>query len=215
MIEEVGRYRILEKIGQGGFAVVYRAQDTVLEREVALKELHQRLLNDEEGITCFIREARTIARLQHPHIVPIHDVLDIENRLLIVMPLIAGSSLDQVLAEQGRLAWPQVLEIMQALAAALTYAHEQGILHRDLKPANILLDPTAGAQLSDFGLAKLADEAGGSVTATGGIVGTPQYIAPERLSNPGANDPRSDIYSFGAVAYFLLTGRDVQAGRIS
>ncbi|GAB4423556.1 MAG: hypothetical protein Kow0031_02130 [Anaerolineae bacterium] len=178
---------------------------------MALKALHPGLLNNDEGAARFIREAKTIARLHHPNIVPIYDVLNIDGRLLIVMPLVTGSSLDKVIAAQGKLPWPQAREIFQALGAALAYAHSQGILHRDLKPANIMLDPEHGAQLSDFGLAKLAGEAGSSVTATGGIVGTPQYIAPEVWEARGTT-PQSDIYALGCILYEMITGQVLFGG---
>ncbi len=211
MSEKLGRYNILEQIGKGGFATVYRARDTTLERDVALKTLHPGLLNSDEGVARFIREAKTIARLHHPNIVPIYDVLNIDGRLLIVMPLVKGSSLDRIIAEQGKQAWSQAWEIFNALGAALTYAHGQGILHRDLKPANIMLDPEHGAQLSDFGLAKLAGEAGSSVTAAGGIVGTPQYIAPEVWEARGTT-PQSDIYALGCILFEMVTGQVLFGG---
>ncbi|HSG20500.1 MAG TPA: serine/threonine-protein kinase, partial [Burkholderiaceae bacterium] len=211
MTEELGRYKILEKLGQGGFAVVYRAHDTELDRQVALKELRHSLLADSEGIRRFKREARTIARLNHPRIVTIHDVLAVAERLFIVMHLVDGLSLDKLIAGQGGLPWPQALEILPAVAEALDYAHALNVLHRDLKPANILLDPERGPPLSDFGLAKLVSEAGTSVTAAGGIVGTPHYIAPEVWEGQGTT-PQSDIYALGCVLYEMLAGKRLFPG---
>jgi serine/threonine-protein kinase len=211
MGEELGRYRIEEEIGQGGFAVVHRAYDTDLERYVALKELRSSLLADSEWIKRFRREARTIARLNHPRIVMIHDVVDHDQRLFIVMHLVDGPALDDHLTSQGRLSWLQTVEIICAVAEALDYAHGEEILHRDLKPANILLDSKRGPLLSDFGLAKLAGEAGTSVTAAGGIVGTAHYIAPEVWEGEGTSK-QSDIYALGCILYELLTGQKLFGG---
>jgi serine/threonine-protein kinase len=144
MIEELGRYEILEGIGQGGFAVVYRARDKQLDRLVALKELRPVLLNDRSSVKDFRQEARNIARLDHPNVVTIYDVYEIQQRLLIVMQLVDGPSLAELIATQGHLSWSEAVEIITALAAGLDYAHTRNILHRDLKPANILLDSNHG-----------------------------------------------------------------------
>ncbi len=205
MTTKLGRYEILEEIGQGGFANVYRALDVELEREVALKELKPALLGNLEWVKRFRREARTIARLDHPHIVPVYDVYETQQRLFIVMRLVNGPSLEQVLAEKGRLSWAEALEITTAVAAGLDYAHLQGILHRDLKPGNILLDPERGAMLTDFGMAKLVDDATSSVTAAGSVVGTPHYIAPEIWEGQGTTR-QSDVYALGCILYEMLTG---------
>src|SRR5688572_12894907 len=149
MPEDMDRYQILEEIGRGGFATVYRARDTQLNRLVALKELHPTLLQDADWVRRFKREAQTIAHLDHPRIVTIFDVAEIAQRLFIVMRLVEGPSLDQVLVEQGPLPWTKALDILSAIAEGLDYAHAQNILHRDLKPANILMDPQRGPLLSD------------------------------------------------------------------
>jgi serine/threonine-protein kinase len=211
MSDDLGRYKILEEIGRGGFAIVYQAQDIELDRLVALKELRQGLLPDSDWVKRFKREAKTIARLNHPRIVTIYDVLEVAERLFIVMHLVDGSSLDALIATQDHLPWPQALEIILAMADALDYAHTQSILHRDLKPANILLDSQRGPLLSDFGLAKLAGEAGSSVTAGGGIVGTPHYIAPEVWEGQGTT-PQSDIYALGCILYEMVTGEKLFQG---
>jgi non-specific serine/threonine protein kinase len=211
MIEDLGRYKILEEIGRGGFAIVYRTQDTELDRLVALKELRPALLHDTEWVKGFKREARTIARLNHPRIVTIHDVIEVAERLFIVMHLVDGPSLDNLIAAQGRLPWSQAVEIITALAEALDYAHAQGILHRDLKPANILLDSKRGPLLSDFGLAKLVSEASTNVTAGGGIVGTPHYIAPEVWEGQGTT-PQSEVYALGCILHEMLTGEKLFQG---
>jgi len=210
MVEDLGRYKILEEIGQGGFAIVYQALDTKLERQVALKEFRPTLLHDTEGVKRFKREARTIARLDHPRIVTVFDVFEVTERLFIVMRLVDGLSLDRFLATQHRLPWPQALEIMTVVAEALDYAHGQGILHRDLKPANILLDSRRGPLLSDFGLAKLVSDTSTHITA-GGIVGTPHYIAPEVWEDQGVSR-QSDIYALGCILYEMLTGEKLFKG---
>ena len=150
MREQLGRYEILEEIGQGGFAVVYRAHDRQLDRLVALKELRPMFLNDPDSVNDFHREARNIARLDHPNVVTIYDVYGAEQRLFIVMQLVDGSSLEESLARRGRLPWSETVELITAVATGLDYAHTQGILHRDLKPANILLDSNHGPRLSDL-----------------------------------------------------------------
>ena len=211
MSENPGRYKILEEIGQGGFAIVHRARDTQLDRLVALKELRPILLRDGEWVKRFRREARTIARLDHPNIVTIHDVSSLEERLFIVMRLINGPSLEDLLAERGRLSWPETVEIITAVARGLGHAHSQGILHRDLKPANILMDPERGPLLSDFGLSKLIGESSMSVSASGSVVGTPHYIAPELWEGQKAT-PQSDIYALGCILSEMLTGEKVFKG---
>jgi serine/threonine-protein kinase len=198
-------------IGQGGFAVVYRGRDTALDRQVALKELRPILLQDTTWADRFRREARTIARLDHPNIVPIYDVYDVQQRLFIVMRLVDGVSLEEHISEQGGLPWPEVLEIFGAVSEGLNHAHNHGILHRDLKPANILIDRQRGPMLSDFGLAKLAGETSMGTTAAGGVVGTPQYIAPEVWEGQGTT-AQSDIYALGCILYEMLTGERVFQG---
>jgi serine/threonine-protein kinase len=211
MPEKLGRYEILEEIGQGGFAVVYRAHDKQLDRLVALKELRPMLLNDPDSVKDFRREARNIARLDHPHVVTIYDVYEAEQRLFIVMQLVDGSSLAGLIATKGRLSWSETVETITALVPGLDYAHNRNILHRDLKPANILLDSNHGPMLSDFGLAKLIGEAGTSVTAGGGVVGTPHYIAPEVWEGRGTTR-QSDIYALGCILYEMLIGEKLFSG---
>jgi serine/threonine protein kinase len=211
MAEKLGRYEILEEIGRGGFAIVYRARDTELDRLVALKELKPVLLQDADWVRRFRREARAIAHLDHPRIVPVYDVAEINGRLFIIMRLVGGPSLEDLIATQGPLPWSEVVSITTAVAEGLDYAHGQGVLHRDLKPANILIDPERGPMLTDFGLAKLAGESSTSVTAGGGVVGTPNYIAPEVWESEGST-PQTDIYALGCVVYEMLRGEKVFKG---
>jgi serine/threonine protein kinase/class 3 adenylate cyclase len=183
----------------------------LLGRPVALKELHPQLLNNNEWVQRFTREARMIARLDHRRIVTIYDVVEGDGRLFIVMRLVDGPSLDVHLATEGAVPWSETLTMMRAISEGLDFAHSQGILHRDLKPGNILLDPHRGALLSDFGLAKLIGEAGSSFTAAGGIVGSPHYLAPEVWEGQGAAR-QSDIYALGCILYETLTGEQLFKG---
>lgn len=211
MVEKIGRYEIIEPLGEGGFAIVHRGRDTVLDRPVALKELRPLLLNDAEWVARFHREAKTIARLDHARIVPIYDVYEADQRLFIVMRLVEGPSLEDVIHTQKQLRWPDVIELLSAVAEGLSYAHAQAILHRDLKPANILIDPKQGAMLSDFGLAKLTGESSMSLSASGSIVGTPHYIAPE-IWEGKKSSPQSDIYALGCILFEALTGEKIFKG---
>jgi serine/threonine protein kinase len=205
MTQKLDRYQILEEVGQGGFATVYRAHDTELDRFVAVKELKPALIQDTNWIKRFQREARAIARLDHSHIITVHDVIQEDNRFLIVMRLVNGPSLDQYITTQGKVSWNETLAHLDGIAAGLDYAHLQEILHRDLKPANILMDPQRGPMLSDFGLAKLMGTNASSVTVSGSIAGTPHYIAPEVWEAQPAT-PQTDIYALGCIVYEMLTG---------
>jgi serine/threonine protein kinase len=211
MPEKLNRYEIVEEIGQGGFATVYRALDTELDRSVALKELKPFLLQDEGWVRRFRREAKAIARLDHPRIVAVYDVGESDDRLFIVMRLVDGPSLEELIVERGRLIWDEAVQYMAALAEGLDYAHNQGVLHRDLKPANILMDPERGPQLTDFGLAKLAGEHSLSMSASGSVVGTPHYIAPEVWEGQSATT-KADIYALGCILYEMITGEKVFKG---
>ena len=205
-----GRYELIEEIGQGGFATVYRAYDPDLARRVALKVLAVRTLSGTDWGDRFRREARVIAALQHPRIVPVYDVGQAAGQPYIVMRLVEGSDLDALLTTQGPLSWAEAVDVMRAVADGLDYAHAQGVLHRDLKPANILVDPEQGPLLSDFGLAKLLGGSGQSL-ASGDIVGTPHYISPEMWEGHGAT-PQSDIYALGCIFYEMLTGKRLFGG---
>jgi predicted ATPase len=168
-------------------------------------------LADPGSVKDFRQEARNVARLDHPRVVTIYDVYEAERRHFIVMQLVDGSSLAELIATQGHLSWSDAVEILTALAAGLDYAHSRGILHRDLKPANILLDSNHGPMLSDFGLAKLIGGAGTSVTARGGVVGTPHYIAPEVWDGQGTTR-QSDLYALGCILYEMLIGEKLFPG---
>lgn len=209
---QLGKYRILSEIGRGGFATVYRALDTTLDREVALKVLDPLLMRDATWVARFHREARAVARLKHPHIVTIYEIGEADGRLYIAMELIEGPGLDAEIGRRGRIPWNEALTILGQVADALDYAHGQGVLHRDLKPANILLDPRKGAVLTDFGFARLVGESSLSVSVSGGVVGTPAYIAPEVWDGEEPT-AQTDLYSLGCVAYEMLTGEVLFAGK--
>src|SRR5512135_1659185 len=174
MPSSLGRYTLKAELGRGGFANIYRAIDATLEREVALKVLKPGWTDDPKAVERFMREAKQAARLKHPNIVTIFDVGQAEGRLFIAMELVRGRSLQQIIAEDGAMAWPRVLTILEQSAAALDYAHKQGLVHRDIKPANIILDesdtsPSTRAMLTDFGLVRGAEQASLTIGTTGGL----------------------------------------------
>jgi len=210
--QHLGKYQILGQIGRGGFATVYRALDTTLRREVALKILHPQLLTDTAFVGRFQHEARTLAGLRHSHIVTIYEVGEVEGQLFIVMELAQGSSLAGAIAERGHLPWKETLALLRPVCQALDYAHRRGVVHRDLKPANILLDEERGPLLTDFGFARLMAESSASLSLSGGILGTPAYIAPEVWEMSGAETP-VDIYALGCIVYAMLTGEVLFAGQ--
>ncbi len=200
---QIGRYQIIEELGRGGMATVFRAFDPRFEREVALKTLPAALLADNHFRARFAREAKTIAQLEHPAIVPVYDFGEDREQPYIVMRLMRGGSLAERL-EDGPVPLSQIIEIIDRLADALDVAHGLGIIHRDLKPANILFDQYGNAFLSDFGIARLTEA---SVSLTGSqVLGTPAYMSPEQVQGDGSLDRRSDIYAMGVILFQLLTG---------
>jgi hypothetical protein len=199
-----GRYEIEELVGTGGMSSVYRARDTVLERPVALKVLHEHFSSDPEYIERFRREARAIARLNHPNIVTVIDRGEFEDRQFIVFEHVVGETLKDVVAREGPLPVPQALALTQQVARGLAFAHENGVVHRDVKPQNVLLDENGTAKVTDFGIAR-SIEPGDELTETGTLLGSSDYIAPEQASGERV-DERSDQYSLGALLYELLTG---------
>jgi len=193
-------------LGQGGFAAVFRVRDTTLNRDVAVKVLDLDLAPSPTVAERFLREAQTIARLEHAHIVPIYKVGRHEEVLYIVMRCIDGASLRQLLGTQRRLSVGDAARIARQVADALAYAHKHDIVHRDVKPDNILLDRTGHVLVTDFGIAKAAQVASSEqLTTEGMIIGTPQYMSPEQASGDKV-DGRSDIYALGIVLYQMLAG---------
>ncbi|HEX5416842.1 MAG TPA: serine/threonine-protein kinase [Chloroflexota bacterium] len=200
---KLGPYQIVEQVGQGGMAIVYKAYQPVMDRYVALKVPVAFLLADAQFRARFQGEARTIAQLEHPHILPVHDFGE-DNRLpYLVMRYVDGGTLRDH-ASRGLLPPEEVFRLCAEVAEALAYGHSKGVVHRDVKPANVLLDHDGVALLADFGIATMVAP---TVAQTDSVtLGTPYYMAPEQVSDQPV-DPRTDIYALGVVLYELLTGR--------
>ena len=203
--ETIGSYRITEQLGQGGMATVFKAYHPLLERYVALKALHPAFKEDATFLGRFAREALVVARLEHPNIVQIFDFAEHEGRPYLVMKYIEGETLKARL-NRGSLSKGEIIDIVDAVGAALSYAHRQGILHRDVKPSNVLLGKDGVIYLADFGLARIA-QVGESTLSTDMLVGTPQYISPEQAVGKKDLDAGTDIYSFGVMLYEMVVGK--------
>jgi serine/threonine protein kinase len=196
-------YEIIEELGRGGMAMVYRAKDRQLEREVAVKVLPFSLAFDTEFVERFQREARTAAQLEHPNIIPIYRVGRSGRVIYFVMKFLRGGSLSMLLANRKKLTPAEIRRLLLEAGSALGYAAQRGIVHRDIKPDNIMFDEFGQSVLTDFGIAKAAS--GQKLTGTGMSIGTPHYMSPEQ-ARAQPIDGRSDIYSLGIVAYQCLTG---------
>jgi serine/threonine protein kinase len=203
--ETIGQYEIAEQIGAGGMATVYKAYQPKLDRFVAIKLMHQTYAQEANFLSRFEREARIVARLDHPNIVPVYDYDDHNGQPYLVMKFVEGVTLKRVLND-GPLYPDDVLRILSKVGEALQYAHEQGVLHRDIKPSNILLDMRGEPYLTDFGLAR-AVQSGESTMSADVMLGTPHYISPEQARGETDLDARTDVYSLGIVLYELVTGR--------
>ena len=203
--ENVGPYQIVEQLGSGGMATVFKAYHANLDRYVAIKVLHPAFKQDPSFLSRFQREARIVAKLQHPAIVPVYDFNEHEGQPYLVMRYIEGETLKARLSK-GDLSLSEVVRVLHPVGEALQYAHGQGVLHRDVKPSNILLTAEGGVFLADFGLARIA-QAGESTLSQDALVGTPQYISPEQARGDPQLDARTDVYSLGVVMYELLIGR--------
>ena len=206
MAENIGKYRILARIGRGGMGTIFKAHDPVLDRTVALKIISSDLEVTAELRARFFREAQACARLSHPNIVTVHDMGEDSGRLFIVMELLEGKELRHLIAEGAALPLEDKLSIMGQVCDGIHYAHQRGIIHRDIKPGNIMLLPSGQVKILDFGVARIAtSESEQDLTRTGLVMGTLRYIAPEQMQ--GRVDHRSDIFSVGAVFYELLNGQ--------
>jgi serine/threonine protein kinase len=199
------RYELVEQIGTGGMATVWKAKDTLLGRSVAIKRLLPHLATNPEAAERFTREAQAAAGLSHPGIVTVFDTGEDDGGPYIVLELIEGTTLAARLVENGPVDPAAVADIVTQVASALDHAHAMGVVHRDVKPANMILEPEGRVRLTDFGIAKTFDDPT-TVTTTGELVGTISYMAPEILQGHPAT-PSSDLYSLGAVTYELLAGR--------
>ena len=199
------RYEIIEKVGNGGMATVYRAEDKVLKRNVAVKVLKDEFTTDEEFIKRFEIEAQSAARLTHPNIVSIYDVGSEDNLYYIVMELIRGKTLKEIIVEErGPLPWKWSVNVAIQIASALEMAHKNNIIHRDIKPHNIIITEDGIAKVTDFGIAKAVSNS--TITAFGTTIGSVHYFSPEHARG-GYTDAKSDLYSLGVVMYEMVTGR--------
>jgi serine/threonine kinase PknH len=203
--ERFGPYELRDLVGRGAMGEVYRAHDTVRQRMVALKRLPADVVRDRSFTARFRRESELVARLREPHVIPIHGVGEIDGRLYIDMRLVEGVDLATLLQRDGPLAPSRAVDVLAQVASALDAAHREGLVHRDVKPSNVLVDGSGGrdfAYLIDFGVAR--DKDGAKLTASGALVGTAAYMAPERFS--GGGDHRVDVYAAGCLLHEMLTG---------
>ena len=201
----LGDYDIQGELGQGGMATVYLAHEIALDRKVAIKVMAPALLATAGMVERFKREARTAAALSHPHIIPIYAVREQASLVYFVMKFVEGRSLESILRAAGALPLPLVRAVLYQVGAALGYAHRRGVVHRDVKPANIMLDTDGWVMVTDFGIAKVSEKQG--LTMTGATIGTPAYMSPEQCAAKRDLTGASDQYSLGIVAYEMLTGR--------
>ncbi|MDQ3897195.1 MAG: serine/threonine protein kinase, partial [Actinomycetota bacterium] len=201
------RYELLESVGRGGFGVVWRACDTLLERHVAVKEIHiPGFLSEEDRAGLrekVLKEARAAARLDHPNAVTVFDVIDDDGHPVIVMELVDAPNLSEIVARAGPLEPSEVARIGLEVLAVLRAAHARGIVHRDVKPANVMVSESGRVRLGDFGVAAVLDDP--TVSTSGAVTGSPAYMAPEQATNKGALE-ESDLWSLGATMYFAVEG---------
>lgn len=197
------RYRLLEKIGSGGMADVYKAEDTLLKRTVALKILHKQFAQDESFLERFRREAQAAAKLTHPSIVSIYDVGEEDGTQYIVMEYAPGTNLKQIIQKDAPLSPDKAIHMTSLICGAMTFAHQHEIVHRDIKPHNVIITPDGDIKVTDFGIARAGSTS--TMTRTGTIMGTAHYISPEQAQG-GMVGPTTDIYSLGVVLYEMLTG---------
>jgi formylglycine-generating enzyme required for sulfatase activity len=203
------RYRILKELGRGGMGVVYQAEQTLMDRPVAIKVIGRELLSHPDALERFRREIKAAARLTHPNIVIAHDAEEVGDLHILVMEYVQGQSLAEVLRRKGPLSVAHACHFARQAALGLQYALEKGMVHRDIKPQNLMMTPKGQVKILDFGLAKVVSEAGAgqSLTASGAYMGTPEYCAPEQAADARQADIRADIYSLGCTLYALLAGK--------
>ncbi len=199
---EAGRYQIVGELGRGGMGIVYKVQDTVLDRLVAFKVLPKAVSENDQAITNFMREAQAAAKLNHPNIVTVYDTGEQQGRYYIAMEYVEGTTLKEILRRRGTISVSGIVHILLQVSEALAYAHEKKVVHRDVKPANVMWTRTRKAKLMDFGLAKVVREARNHTTV---VAGTPYYMSPEQTLGKNV-DHRTDIYSLGVMVFELATG---------
>src|SRR5213083_1523980 len=197
-----GRYQVVRKLGSGGMANVYLAEDQELGRRVAIKILNDRHANDDQFVERFRREAKNAAGLSHPNIVSIYDRGEAEGTYYIAMEYLDGRSLKELIVSRGQAPIRLAIEYARQILAAIRFAHRHGIVHRDIKPHNVLVDGEGRLKVTDFGIARAGTS---QMTEAGSIIGTAQYLSPEQARGAPV-DQRSDLYSVGVVLYELLTG---------
>ncbi len=203
----LGKYEILEELGRGGFGIVYKAHDTILDVPRAVKVLHAALVADSTFMSRFKQEARLAAKLDHPNIVPVYDYDEENGHFYLAMKYMPGGSLRTLLNSEGKIEEQEAVKIFEEICSGVSYIHKQGIIHRDLKLGNILFDADGSARICDMGFAKAMSGSGAaSLSASGGMVGTPAYMAPEIWRGMSAT-PATDIYSLGCIFYEMLTGK--------
>jgi serine/threonine-protein kinase len=205
MIEKIGRFEVLDKLGEGAMAVVYKVHDPDIDRTLAVKVLHKRRCIDKEYRRRFLREAKVAGNLSHYNIVTVYDVGEVEERPYIAMELLEGTPLDEVMKQETELSLTDILTIGIQIANGLDYAHSKGIVHRDIKPSNIILMPDGNTiKITDFGIAHFEDQNQTQQTQMGEVLGTPRYMSPEQAKGEKI-DGRSDLFSIGVILYQLLT----------
>ncbi len=209
--QKLGKYEILEKLGQGGMAQVYKARQPLIERFVAIKVMQTHLTDSEQFVNKFLREAQRLGQLRHPNIVSILDFDIVEGTHFLVMDFVSGSSLGEYLEMRKSLSPAEALSISSQIASALQYAHVKGVVHCDLKPANVMFQDATFQQvvLTDFGIARILDPTGQAQTST--VIGTPTYISPEAAQGLPL-DGRADIYSLGVMMHEMVTGEPPYVG---
>lgn len=211
------RYRIVEPLGRGGMGVVFKAEHRLMQRMVALKVIHPRLVTRPEAVERFQREVRAAARLSHPNIVTAHDAEQAEDVHFLVMEFVEGESVQRLIQREDRLPQTQAIDLARQAAAGLAAAHEYGMVHRDIKPANLMVTPDGTVKILDFGLSRFvveqAEPLEAGLTTEAMLLGTPDYMAPEQARDCRTADIRADIYSLGCTLYHMLTGQPPFAGQ--